>query len=71
MERLPIARRDLAWGAFLVGSIALVFAVSIVIGIALTTLPIVWAGFVSFVLVLLVAALLAPEVRAFWGKLPR
>jgi hypothetical protein len=67
----PIKRNDLGWAGFFIGGIALLFAVSIVIGIALTTLPFVWGGFVAFVLVVLVAALLAPEVRTFWSKLPR
>jgi hypothetical protein len=49
MERPPITRRELGWGAFFFGAIALLFAVSIVIGVAL----------------------LAPEVRTFWSKLPR
>ena len=71
MERPRITQKDVGWAAFLVGGIALVFAVSIVIGIALTTLPFVWGGFVTFVLVVLVAALLLPEARTFWSKLPR
>jgi hypothetical protein len=71
VDRPPITRRELGWGAFFFGAIALLFAVSIVIGVALTKLPFVWGGFVAFVLVVLVAALLAPEVRTFWSKLPR
>jgi hypothetical protein len=67
----PIKRNDLAWAGFFTGGIALLFAVSIIIGMALTTLSFVWGGFVAFVLVVLVAALLAPEVRTFWSKLPR
>ena len=71
MERLPITRNDLAWLAYCVAGIVLLFAVSITIGMVLTTLSLVWAGFVTFVLVVLVTALLAPEARAFWSKLPR
>jgi hypothetical protein len=71
MDRLPITSKELAWGGFLAGSIALLFAVSIVIGIVLTTLPFIWGAIVALVLMFLVVALLAPEARAFWSKLPR
>jgi hypothetical protein len=62
---------DLAWAAFIVAGVVLIFAMSLLIGVVIATLPFVSGLFVAFVLVVLVAALLMPELRNLWGKLPR
>jgi hypothetical protein len=66
-----ITPTNLAWSAFLVAGIILLFAASVLIGLALTALPPLWGGIIAFLLVVLVAALLAPELRTFWARLPR
>jgi hypothetical protein len=72
MDRLPtINRTEVAWGVYFVGAVLAVFSAAVAIGYALTALPLAWGAAVAFVLLGLVVALLAPEVRAFWSRLPR
>ena len=66
-----IARTDVAWVAFLVGGIVLLFAVVLVIGVLLSALSVLWGSVVAFVLAVLVAGLLLPELRRLWEQLPR
>jgi hypothetical protein len=66
-----LGRTELAWAGYIVGGSLLLFAVAVVMGMALTALSFVWGAVVAFVLLVLVAGLLAPEVRSFWARLPR
>jgi uncharacterized membrane protein YkgB len=72
VERPTImTRNDVAWAGFLIGAVVFVFAMAVLIGVTLTSLPLLWGAAVTFVLTVLVVALLAPEARAFWSRLPR
>jgi hypothetical protein len=72
MEQLrALGRTELAWAAYIVGASVLLFAVAVVVGMALSALSFVWGAVVAFVLLVLVAGLLAPEVRSVWARLPR
>lgn len=66
-----LGRADLAWAAYIVAGIVLLFSIAIVVGMALSTLSFVWGAVVAFILLGLVAGLLGPEVRSFWERLPR
>jgi hypothetical protein len=69
--RTVIGRRELAWAGYIVAASILLFAVAVIVGMALSALSFVWGAVVAFVLLVLVAGLLAPEVRSFWARLPR
>ena len=56
---------------FIVGGIAFLVGAAILIGSALTALPFIWGTVVAFAVVVLVAALVAVELRRFWTRLPR
>jgi uncharacterized membrane protein YkgB len=72
VERLPtVTRTQLAWGAYALGALLLIVAVAVVIGFALAVLSLVQGAVVAFILVALLAALLLPEARTFWARLPR
>jgi hypothetical protein len=72
MEHLrALGRTELAWAGYIVAGSVLLFAVAVVVGMALSALSFVWGAVVAFVLLVLVAGLLAPEVRSFWRRLPR
>ena len=72
VERPPIIIwRDLKWAVFIVAGIGFLFCVAVLIGWALTALSLVWGAVVAFAVVVLVAALLALELRGFWARLPR
>jgi hypothetical protein len=66
-----VSRTDLAWAGYIVGGTLLLFSVAVVVGMALSALSFVWGAVVAFVLLALVAAVLAPEVRSLWQRLPR
>jgi hypothetical protein len=72
MERLSsVTRTQLGWAAYIIGGILLVFSVAVMIGFALATLSLIWGTVTAFVLVTLVVALVLPEARSFWARLPR
>ena len=72
MERSPaVTRTQLAWGAYALGALLLIVAVAVVIGFALAVLSLVWGALLAFILVVLLVALLLPEARTFWARLPR
>ena len=56
---------------FIVGGIAFLVGVAVLIGSALTALPFIWGTVVAFAVVVLVAALVAVELRRLWARLPR
>jgi hypothetical protein len=66
-----LSRTDLAWAGYIVGGTILLFSVAVVVGMVLSALSFVWGAIVAFVLLALVAAVLAPEVRSLWERLPR
>jgi hypothetical protein len=66
-----VSRTDLAWAGYIVGGTLLLFSVAVVVGMALSALSFVWGAVVAFVLLALVAAVLAPEARSLWQRLPR
>jgi hypothetical protein len=68
VDRPPIiSRSEVSWVVFILGGIAFVVGAAVLIGAALTALPFIWGTIVAFVMVVLVAALVAP----FWPRLPR
>ena len=72
MERLPtVTRSQVAWGPYTLGAQLLLVAVAVVIGFALAVLSLVWGAVVALILVALLVALLLPEARTFWARLPR
>jgi hypothetical protein len=72
VERSPIiTRSEVSWVVFIVGGIAFLVGVAVLIGSALTALPFIWGTAVAFAVVVLVAALVALELRRFWARLPR
>jgi hypothetical protein len=72
VDRPPIiTRSDVSWVVFIVGGIALLVGVAVLIGSALTALPFIWGTIVAFAVVVIVAALIAVELRRFWERLPR
>jgi branched-subunit amino acid transport protein len=72
VDRPPIiTRSDVSWVVFIVGGIAFLVGVAVLIGSALTALPFIWGTIVAFVVVVIVAALIAVELRRFWERLPR
>jgi hypothetical protein len=66
-----ITRSEVSWVVFIVGRIAFLVGVAVLIGLALTALPVIWGTVVAFAVVVLVAALVAVELRRFWARLPR
>jgi hypothetical protein len=66
-----LSRTDLAWAGYIVGGTILLFSVAVVVGMVLSALSFVWGAVVAFVLLALVTAVLAPEVRSLWERLPR
>jgi hypothetical protein len=66
-----IARRDVLWVAFIVGGIAFLFGVALLIGMALEALPFILGAAVAFIVVALIAALIAFELPRFWARLPQ
>jgi hypothetical protein len=66
-----LSRTDLAWAGYIVGGSVLLFSVAVVVGMVLSALSFVWGAVVAFVLLALVAAVLAPEARSLWQRLPR
>ena len=72
MERLTsVTRTQVGWAAYALGAILLVVSVAIAIGFVLAALSLVWGAVTAFVLLGLVVALLLPEARNFWARLPR
>jgi hypothetical protein len=72
MEGPPIiTRSEVSWVVFIVGGIVFLVGVAVLIGSALTALPFIWGTVVAFAAVVLVAALVAVELRRFWARLPR
>ena len=72
MERLTsVNRTHVGWAAYALGAILLVVSVAIAIGFVLAELSLVWGAPTAFVLLGLVVALLLPEARNFWARLPR
>jgi hypothetical protein len=72
VERPPIiTRSEVSWVVFIVGGIAFLVGVAVLIGSALTALPFIWGTVVAFAVVMLVAGLVAVELRRFWARLPR
>jgi len=72
VEGPPITTRsEVSWVVFIVGGIAFLVGVAVLIGSALTALPFIWGTVVAFAVVVLVAALVAVEVRRVWARLPR
>jgi hypothetical protein len=72
VDRPPIiTRSDVSWVVFIVGGIAFLVGVAVLIGSALTALPFIWGTIVAFAVVVIVAALIAVELRRFWERLPR
>jgi hypothetical protein len=66
-----ITRSEVSWVVFIVGGIAFLVGVAVLIGSALTALPFIWGTIVAFAVVVLVAALVAVELRRVWARLPR
>jgi hypothetical protein len=66
-----ITRSDVLWVVFVVAGIAFLVGVAILIGSALRALPFIWAAVVAFAVLVLVAALVAVELRRLWPRLPR
>jgi hypothetical protein len=66
-----ITRSEVSWVVFIVGGIAFLVGVAVLIGSALTALPFIWGTVVAFAVVVLVAALVAVELRRVWARLPR
>jgi hypothetical protein len=66
-----ITRSEVSWVVVIVGAIAFLVGVAVLIGSALTALPFIWGTVVAFAVVVLVAALVAVELRRFWARLPR
>jgi hypothetical protein len=72
VERPPIiTRSEFSSVVFIVGVIAFLVGVAVLIGSALTALPFIWGMAVAFAVVVLVAALVALELRRFWARPPR
>jgi hypothetical protein len=72
MERLTsVTRTQVGWAAYALGAILLVVSVAIAIGFVLAALSLVWGAVTAFVLLGLVVALLLPEARNLWARLPR
>jgi branched-subunit amino acid transport protein len=72
VERPPIiTRSEVSWVVLLVGGITFLVGVAVLIGSALTALPFILGMAVAFAVVVLVAALVALELRGFWARLPR
>jgi hypothetical protein len=73
VERSPIvSRTDLKRTVMLVAAVVVaLFAVALVVGMALSALPFPWGPVVALVLVALVACLVLPELRSVWAGLPR
>jgi hypothetical protein len=59
------------WVAFIVGGIAFLFGVALLIGMALEALPFILGATVAFIVVALIAALIAFELPRFWARLPQ
>jgi hypothetical protein len=70
-ELRNLRRTELAWAGYIVGGSLLLFSVAVVVGMALSALSFVWGGVVAFVLLGLVTAVLGPELRTLWQRLPR
>jgi branched-subunit amino acid transport protein len=66
-----ITRSEVSWVVFIVGGITFLVGVAVLIGLALTALPVFWGTVAAFAVVVLVAALVAVEVRRVWARLPR
>jgi energy-converting hydrogenase Eha subunit B len=66
-----ITRSEVSWVVFIVGGIAFLVGVAVLIGSALTALPVIWGTVGAFAVVVLVAALVGVELRRFWARLPR
>jgi hypothetical protein len=72
VDRPPIiTRSEVSWVVFILGEIAFLVGVAVLIGSALTALSFIWGTVVAFLVVVLVAALVAVELRRFWARLPR
>jgi hypothetical protein len=72
VDRPPIiTRSEVSCVVFILGGIAFLVGVAVLIGSALTALSFIWGTVVAFVVVVLVAALVAVELRRLWARLPR
>ena len=72
MERTPIiTRSEVSLVVFILGGIAFLVGVAVLIGSALTALPFIWGTVVAFAVLVLVAGLVAVELRHIWTRLPR
>jgi hypothetical protein len=64
VDRPPIiSRSEVSWVVFILGGIAFVVGAAVLIGAALAALPFIWGMVVAFAMVVLVAALVAVELR--------
>jgi hypothetical protein len=60
-------RSGVTWVVFILAGIAFVVGAAVLIGAALTALPFIWGMVVAFAVVVLVAALVAVELRRLWA----
>jgi hypothetical protein len=62
-----ITRSEVTWVVFILAGIAFVVGAAVLIGAALAALPFIWGMVVAFAVVVLVAALVAVELRRLWA----
>ena len=68
VNRPPIIMRsEFTWVVFILAGIAFVVGAAVLIGAALAALPFIWGMVVAFAVVVLVAALVAVELRRLWA----
>jgi hypothetical protein len=68
VDRPPIIMRsEVTWVVFILAGIAFVVGAAVLIGAALAALPFIWGMVVAFAVVVLVAALVAVELRRLWA----
>jgi uncharacterized membrane protein len=58
---------EVTWVVFILAGIAFVLGAAVLIGAALAALPFIWGMVVAFAVVVLVAALIAVELRRLWA----
>jgi hypothetical protein len=71
VEPRPTTRTNLTWAASFVAGILFLLSVAVAVGIALSTLSLLRGSVVAFVLLVLVAGVLAPVLRSLSARLPR
>jgi hypothetical protein len=68
VDRPPIIIcSEVTWVVFILAGIAFVLGAAVLIGAALAALPFIWGMVVAFAVVVLVAALVAVELRRLWA----